>query len=78
MKRLNSEITQETVYRETGMNMKNLGPNTTGYKFTFDAQGNVLLTKKAPLHGKVVAEESFQFEVKQGGVTTAPLERKNL
>lgn len=51
LKRLNSEITQEAFYRETGNEQMKIN-NTTGYKFTFDAQGNVLLTKKNPLSKK--------------------------
>lgn len=67
LKRLNSEITQEAFYRETGSSMMKIN-NTTGYKFTFDASGNVLLTKKNPLSKKqhIEPEENLEFEVKQG------------
>ncbi len=78
LKRLNTEITQEAFYRETGSSGMKIA-NTTAYKFTFDAKGNVLLTKKAPLaHSKhIVPEDKLDFEVKQG-VVAAPLEKQNL
>lgn len=53
--------------------------NTTGYKFTFDAQGNVLLTRKNPLTSKkqIEPEGNLEFEVKQVA-QAATLEKANL